>query len=95
MTIPSAQEIAQAIVFEMKESGHALWIDPELHAHQHNAIPEIIEFVTELKRERKEREARRERINERIAGSLILSLTLFIIGLIGAGAIQWLKEHMR
>lgn len=84
---PTADAIARSIITQMKESGHALWIDPETHALQH-------EFIAELIRERKEAKARRERIKEKIAGSVILSALLLIIGLIGAGALEWLRKHL-
>lgn len=82
----TAQEIARAVIEELKESGHSSWVDSEAHALQH-------QFIAELIVERKERMARRERIKEKIAGSLILSTLLLVIGLIGAGALDWLKKH--
>ena len=84
----SAKEIAAEVIREMKESGHALWIDPETHATQH-------EFIAEMIAERKERGARRKRIEEKIAGSIILSGVLFLVGLIGAGFIQWVQTHIK
>ena len=88
MNNTTAKEIATAIIEQMKEGGHTLWIDPETHADQH-------EFIAEMILERKERKARRQRIEEKIAGSVILSGIIFIIGLIGAGFIQWLKEQSK
>lgn len=84
---PTAEEIAHSIITQMKESGHTLWIDPETHALQH-------EFIAELIAERKERIARRERIKEKIAGSVILSTLLLIVGLVGAGALDWLRRNL-
>lgn len=84
--IPTADEIARSIIVQMKESGHALWIDPETHAVQH-------EFIAEMITERRERNARWKRIEEKIAGSFILSGLLVIAGLIGAGALEWLRKH--
>lgn len=86
MNIPNAHEIATAVIDEMKSSGHALWIDPETHANQH-------EFIAEMIQERKEKQARRKRLEEKIAGSLILSAMLTLIGFIGAGFIQWIKTN--
>lgn len=71
----------------MKEGGHTLWIDPETHAEQHK-------FIAELIAEQHERAARRKRIQEKIAGSLILSGLLVLVGLIGAGAMEWLRKHL-
>jgi len=88
MTTTTAKEIADAVIEQMKEGGHALWIDPETHANQH-------EFIAEMIAERKERKARRQRIEEKVAGSIILSGIIFVIGLIGAGFIQWLQEHFK
>ena len=79
--------LARAIIEEMKESGHALWIDPETHAEQH-------QFIAELIADRKERNDRRRRIEEKIAGSLILSTLLVVVGFIGAGALEWLRKHL-
>jgi len=84
--IPTADDIAHSIIAQMKESGHTLWIDPETHATQH-------EFIAELIEERRERNARRKRIEEKIAGSVILSGLLLLVGLIGAGALEWLRKH--
>lgn len=84
---PTADHIARSIIEQMKESGHALWIDPETHAAQH-------EFIAELITERRERNARRQRIEEKIAGSVILSAILLVIGFIGAGALEWLRSHL-
>ena len=80
-------QLAKAIIHEMKEGGHALWIDPETHAEQH-------QFIAELIADRKERNDRRRRIEEKIAGSLILSTLLVIVGFIGAGALEWLRKHL-
>ena len=83
----TAQQIAQAVIEELKESGHSSWVDSEAHALQH-------QFIAELIVERKERMARRERIKEKIAGSVILSTLFLIIGLVGAGALDWAKRHI-
>lgn len=82
----TAQQIAQAVIEELKGSERSAWIDSEAHALQH-------QFIVELIAERKERMARRERIKEKIAGSFILSTLLLIIGLIGAGALDWLRKN--
>lgn len=84
MTYPDPKEFAQAVVEEMKASGHTLWIDPEIHAEQH-------EFVAEMIAERRERTARRKRVEEMIAGSLVLSAILTCIGLLGAGILSWVR----
>ena len=81
------QDLAKAILAEMKEGGHTLWIDPETHAEQH-------QFIAELIAERRERTARRQRIEEKIAGSVILSGLLLVVGFIGAGALEWLRQHL-
>ena len=80
-------QLARAIIEEMKAGGHTLWIDPETHAEQH-------QFIAELIADRKERNDRRRRIEEKIAGSLILSTLLVIVGFIGAGAMEWLRKHL-
>lgn len=82
----TAQEIATAIISKMREEGHAYWIDPETHANQH-------EFIAVMIEERKEQQARRKRLHEKIAGSLILSGILTLIGFIGAGFLQWIKTN--
>lgn len=80
--------LAKAIVLEMKEHGHALWIDPEVHAAQH-------EFIAQMIEDRKERVARRKRIEEKIAGSVVLSAIVFVVGLLGAGTLSYLREHLK
>lgn len=80
--------LAREIIEEMKAGGHTLWVDPETHAEQH-------QFISELIKDRKDRNERRKRIEEKIAGSLILSTLLIVIGFIGAGALEWLKSKVR
>jgi hypothetical protein len=80
-------QLAKAIIEEMKAGGHTLWIDPELHAEQHA-------FIAELIADRRERNERRKRLEEKIAGSLILSGLIVLVGLIGAGALEWLRKHI-
>ena len=80
-------QLAKAILEEMKACGHTLWIDPETHAEQH-------QFIAELIADRKERNERRKRLEEKVAGSVILSTLLVIVGFIGAGALEWLRKHL-
>lgn len=82
------KELAAEVVALMRDSGHALWIDPKIHAEQH-------QFLSELIVERRAREARRKRIEEMVAGTVVLSLIFGVIGLIGAGAIDWLKTIIK
>ena len=67
---------------------HAIWIDPEIHADQH-------EFLAILMQERKERAERRKAMEDKIAGSLLLGLILGLIGLLGAGTLDWLRGHLK
>lgn len=78
--------LAIALVDRMKNH-HAIWIDPETHAEQH-------EFLVILMRERRERAERRKAIEDKIAGSLLLSLIVGVIVLLGSGMMQWLREHL-
>lgn len=77
--------LAKAIVDEMKANGHALWIDHEQHAVQH-------EFIAQMIEERKERAARRKRIEEKIAGSLVLSAIVGLVALLGSGLLNWIHR---
>lgn len=77
-----------AIVVQGMKDHHAIWIDPEVHADQH-------EFIALLMQERKDRVERRKAIEDKIAGSLILSLIVGIVTLLGAGSLQWLREHLK
>jgi len=81
------KELAQAIIEEMKISGHAFWVDPKTHAEQH-------EFIAMIIKAQHARDARRERIKEKLAGSLVISTVLVMLGLIGAGTLQWLRNHL-
>ena len=81
------EELAEAIIKRLKEGHHAVWLDPETHAAQH-------EFIKLLMEERADRIARHKRIEEKIAGSLILSAMLVVIGFIGAGAMAWLRKNL-
>ncbi len=76
--------LAGAIIEKMKEEHHALWLDPETHAAQH-------EFLKLMMEERAERIARRKRIEEKIAGSVILSALAFLVTLLGVGFLEWLR----
>lgn len=80
-------QLAEAIIHKMKADHHAVWLDPETHAAQH-------EFLRVLMEERADRIARHKRIEEKIAGSLILSAMLVVIGFIGAGAMAWLRKNL-
>lgn len=86
MTAIDPDVLAAAILAKMKEEHRVFWIDPEIHSDQHA-------FLGLLMREREERLERRKRIEEKIAGSVILSFLLLIIGLIGAGALDWLRKN--
>jgi len=83
---PTPTDFAQALIEEMKKSGHAFWIDPETHAEQHA-------FIATMIAEREERIARRKRLEEKIAGSLALSVILLVIGLLGSGIMTYLRSH--
>lgn len=81
-------QLADAIIQKMKDEHHVFWVDPETHAAQHG-------FLAVLMQEREEKIARRKRLEERIAGSVILSTLVFVVGLIGAGAIAYLRDHLK
>ena len=78
-------DLAKAIVEEMKTQGHAIWIDPEIHANQH-------EFIAQMIEERKEKAERRKRIEEKIAGSLVLSFIVGLLALLGSGVLNWINK---
>ena len=84
----SAEKIADAVIQKIRDDKHVFWVDPETHAEQH-------EFLQMLMTERAEKLARRKAIEDKIAGSLILSFILALIGLIGAGAMGWVREHIK
>ena len=81
-------QIADAVVRKMKEEKHALWLDPETHAEQH-------EWLRMLMEDRASKLKRRQALQDKIAGSLILGAVLMLVGLIGAGTISWVKEHLK
>jgi len=83
----STNALAKAIVEEMRVHGHALWIDPEIHANQH-------EFIAQMIEERRERSERRKRIEEKIAGSVVLSMLAMIVTMIGLGVMEWLRKRL-
>lgn len=87
MTEDELQFIAARVVEGMKNH-HAIWIDPETHAEQH-------EFISLLWDERKEKAARRKAIEDKIAGSLLLSLIVGAVTVMGAGSLQWLRDHLK
>ena len=88
MNTTPASEIAAEIIRQLKEKEHVFWIDPEIHANQH-------EFIQLLIDERKHRKARRDRLGEVIAGSIILSAILGLLSILGIGAISWLKSFLK
>lgn len=81
-------QLAEAIVRRLKDQHHAIWLDPETHAAQH-------EFLKLMMEERAERIARRKRIEEKIAGSVILSAIVFAVGLVGAGVMDYLRGALK
>lgn len=81
-------EVAEAIIKKLKEDHHTFWIDPEIHSAQH-------EFIRALIEERADKLERRKAIADKIAGSLILSSVLALIGLIGAGSMDWIRNHIK
>lgn len=83
--ISSTSALAKAIVEEMKLHGHALWIDPEIHASQH-------EFIAHMIEEHREKIERRNRIAEKITGSVVLTLLLGMVTLIGSGILSWIHK---
>lgn len=87
MTEQELKQMAEIVVQGMKDH-HAIWIDPETHADQH-------EFIALLMQERQDRVVRRKAIEDKIAGSLILSLIIGVVTLLGAGSLQWLREHIK
>lgn len=80
----SAQAIAQAVVAQMREEVQAMGIYPETHAR----------FVAELIAEREDRRQRRKRIEDNIAGSVVISTLLVIVGVVGAGVLEWLRKSL-
>ena len=87
MTEEDLKQMAALVVQGMKDH-HAIWIDPEIHADQH-------EFIAILMQERRDKADRRKAIEDKIAGSLILSFIVGIVTLLGAGSLQWLREHIK
>jgi hypothetical protein len=83
----NTEALAHAIIVKMKEEHHVFWIDPEVHAEQHS-------FLALLMKEREEREARRRRLEEKIAGSFVLSALALIVTLLGAAVMQWLRKNL-
>lgn len=82
------EAIACKIVEKLKQDHHALWLDPESHAEQH-------EFIRLLMDERAERLRRRKAMEDKIAGSLVLAFILGTVGLIGSGTLDWLRTHLK
>ncbi len=87
MSEKDVQQLADAIIQKMKEEHHVFWVDPQTHAEQHG-------FLAMLIAEREEKAARRKRIEEKIAGSMILSALLILVGIIGSGAMAWLRKNL-
>lgn len=79
--------LADMIVKKIKDEHHVFWVDPETHAAQHG-------FLAVLMQERQEKIARRKRIEEKIAGSVILSAVLLVISVLGASFVAWLNKQV-
>lgn len=88
MSETTPEEIATAILCKIKQEKHEFWIDPAVHSEQH-------EFIQTLIAERAEKAARRKKIEDMIAGSLILSGILGLVGLIGAGFLDSIRSHLK
>ena len=80
--------LAEKLVDKLKEHHHTLWLDPETHSTQH-------EFIQMLIVEREERKARRKALEDKIAGSLLLSLIMGLIYLLGSGTMDWIRSHLK
>lgn len=80
--------LAEKLVDKLKENHHTLWLDPETHSTQH-------EFIQMLIVEREERKARRKALEDKIAGSLLLSAIMGLIYLLGSGTMDWLRVHLK
>lgn len=81
------EDLAELIVTKLREQPR---IDPT-HREEH-------EFVRMLIQERQDKLARQARIRERIAGSVLLSIILGLLGLVGtlgSWGITYLKEHLK
>lgn len=83
-----ADKIAEAILQKIKDDKHIFWIDPKTHADQH-------EFLQVLMVERAEKITRRKALEDKIAGSLLLSAIIFLIGMLGAGLLEWIRPLLR
>ena len=81
-------DLIETIRATIREEMHPHAISVELHAEQH-------EFITMLIAERKDRIMRRKRIADWISGSLILAAIIGVVGLIGAGALQWIRTGIK
>lgn len=90
-----ASTLADEIVKKLKEDHHAVWLDPETHALQHEFIVILMEEHEERRQAKIEKDKRRKAIEDKVAGSLVLSLILTLVGLIGAGSLDWLRSHLK
>ncbi len=77
-----AEVLAEKLRTTVRES------DVTTHAEEH-------EYLRMLIQEAADKKARRDRIKERIAGSIILSGGITLLGFIGAGALEWLRDHLK
>lgn len=82
------ETLADKLVEKLKQNHHALWLDPETHSNQH-------EFIQMLIQQREDKIARRKAIEDKIAGSVILSAIMGMIYLLGSGAMEYLRGHMK
>ncbi|MBU0593371.1 MAG: hypothetical protein KKH74_06490 [Gammaproteobacteria bacterium] len=88
LTDDHLEALADKLVGKLKEHHHTLWLDPETHSTQH-------EFIQVLITEREDRIARRRALEDKIAGSVILSAIMGLIYIIGSGAMEYLREHLK
>ena len=84
----NADEIAEALIKKMREEKHTLWLDPEIHSQQH-------EFLQILINERAEKLRRYKALVDKVMGTVIVGAVLTLLGLLGAGALDWLKGHLK
>ena len=88
LTDEHLETLADKLVGKLKEHHHTLWLDPETHSTQH-------EFIQVLITEREDRLARRKALEDKIAGSLLLSAIMGLIYLLGSGTMDWLRSHLK
>jgi hypothetical protein len=89
------QKIVTAVMAAMDARHESQRLSATEHDSHHRLIQIMIEERQMLIDRKVQRMARMERIADKIMGTVLLGAVLTVLGLIGAGALDWVRMHLK